>query len=102
MSAALHPPAPIHALPPPVAPVRPTNYLRYLLGSATLVTAALGAWWLWSRPATPQSTVNVEKTAVATTGPLESSIRLNGQTSARTYYTVTAPIMRGPESGGNM
>ena len=100
MSVAL---TPLHALPPTAAPAQPGNRgARYLLGLATLAIAGAAGWWLWIRPAPPQSPVTLAKTATATVGPLESSIRLNGQTSARSFYTVTAPIMRGPESRGSM
>lgn len=99
MSAAINP---IHALPPtPSAPAE-SNTKRYLLALATLAIAAAAGFWLWTRPVTPQTPLTGDKTAAATIGPLESSIRLNGQTSARNFYTVTAPIMRGPESRGGM
>src|SRR4051812_41868113 len=90
----------IHALPPPVAPAAKGR--NYLWGLGALVLVFLAGWWLWMRPPTPQSTATTEKTARATTGPLENLLRLNGQTSARNFYTVTAPIMRGAESGGSM
>ena len=96
MSAVINP---IHAL-PPSAPVQPGR--RYWLAFATLAVAAAMALWLWKRPAAPDTTQATFKTVLATVGPLESSIRLNGQTSARSFYTVTAPIMRGPESRGSM
>ena len=99
MSAAINP---IHALPPP-APVAPANRnSRYLLALATLAIAASAGWWLWTRPAAPETSLNAPHTAIAVAGPIESSIRLNGQTSARNFYTVSAPIMRGPESRGTM
>jgi HlyD family secretion protein len=91
---------PIHALPPPAAPT--ASGRNYLLGLGALTAVGLMAWWLWMRPATPPSPVNIEKTAQATVGGLESTIRLNGQTSARSFYSITAPIMRGPEANGSM
>lgn len=98
MSAALNT---IHVVPPPVTPTEPRGPLYYV-GLATLVVAAAGGWWLWRRPATPENPATLAKVVSVTVGPLESSIRLNGQTSARSFYTVTAPIMRGPESRGGM
>jgi len=82
--------------------VAPTAAGRnYLLGLGVLTLAGLLGWWLWMRPSTPPSPTTVAKTAVAKVGPLESYIRLNGQTSARSFYSITAPIMRGSESGGS-
>jgi HlyD family secretion protein len=62
------------------------------------------AWWLWLKPqgGSSEPATVAAKTAVAVQGPLENRIRLNGQTSARNFYNITAPIMRGPESGGSM
>ena len=86
----------------PLLPTKPRNR-RYLPVLAALVIAAGAAgWWLRTRPANPETPLTIARTAKAITGPLESSIRLNGQTSARSFYTVTAPIMRGPESRGSM
>jgi HlyD family secretion protein len=97
----MSPSAPIEILPP--TPVVPAAAIRYWIGiGATLAVAALGAWWIFVRPAATGNPVTIEKTALATAGPLESCIRLNGQTSARSFYTITAPIQRGPESGGTM
>ena len=69
---------------------------------AVLFLAAAAGWWLWTRQGAPRMPPTTAKTVAATVGPLESTIRLNGQTSARNFYTVTAPIMRGPESRGSM
>lgn len=37
-----------------------------------------------------------------TTGPIQRTIRLAGQTNARNFRTIVAPILRGPESRGNL
>jgi multidrug efflux pump subunit AcrA (membrane-fusion protein) len=42
------------------------------------------------------------RTARVTTGALERTTRLAGQTSARNYATIVAPILRGPEMRGNL
>ena len=39
------------------------------------------------------------KTAPVTTGTLERMIRVTGQTAARDYVNILAPILRGPEGG---
>ena len=95
MSAAINP---VHALPP--APAVPAK--RYAAVVAMLCVTGAAGWWLWMRPQAPESPLNAAKTAVAVVGPIESCIRLNGQTSARNFYSITAPIMRGPESRGSM
>ena len=95
MSAVINP---VHALPP--APVLHNKRHAAVLGM--LCVAGMAGWWVWMKPPTSRTALNAAKTAVAAVGPIESCIRLNGQTSARNFYTVTAPIMRGPESRGSM
>lgn len=94
------PPVPAHVLPNPTG--RRTGWT--LATAALLILGAAAGWLWWSRgnhDNTPDPATTV-RTAVAASGPLESVIRLNGQTSARSFYTITAPIMRGPEASGNM
>ena len=98
MSAAINP---IHVVPPAPA-AHPESHKRTGLALAVLFLAVAAGWWLWTRQGAPQMPLTTAKTVAATVGPLESTIRLNGQTSARNFYTVTAPIMRGPESRGSM
>lgn len=98
MSAAINP---IHVVPPAPA-AHPELSKRYGLGLAILLIFAAAGWRLWTRQGAPQTPLMTAKTVAATFGALESTIRLNGQTSARNFYTVTAPIMRGPESRGSM
>jgi HlyD family secretion protein len=66
------------------------------------IAAGLTAWWLRPADSTKGPSTTALKTAFAVQGPLERRIRLNGQTSARSFYNITAPIQRGPESSGNM
>jgi multidrug resistance efflux pump len=77
---------------------------RFWLGSGALALtlAALAGWWMWMKPVVPQNPPVDSRTAPAIRGPLESCIRLNGQTSARSFYTITAPVQRGPEAGATM
>ena len=97
----MSPAAPVQTLPPP--PHFAVNRYRLGYGALTLLLASLAAgWWIWLRPSAHGNPVETQKTAVVTSGPLERTIRLNGQTSAGSFYTITAPIKRGPESGGNM
>jgi hypothetical protein len=42
------------------------------------------------------------KTAKVFVGPLEVTLRLSGQTSARNFSTITAPLLRGPEMRGSL
>ncbi|HEY3740600.1 MAG TPA: HlyD family efflux transporter periplasmic adaptor subunit [Bryobacteraceae bacterium] len=97
----MSPAAPVQTLPPSPHVAINRNWLGF--GALTLLLASLAAgWWIWLRPAANGSPVETQKTAFVTAGPLERTIRLNGQTTAGNFYTITAPIKRGPESGGNM
>jgi HlyD family secretion protein len=67
---------------------------------AALAGLIAGAAYLLSgktSPSKPASTPD-RHIATATLGNIESTLRLTGQTSARTYVNMTAPMLRGPES----
>ena len=55
--------------------------------------------WLKPRVTPAAAAVTTTKAFV---GPLDVTIRLSGQTSARNFANVTAPMMRGPESRSQM
>jgi hypothetical protein len=61
--------------------------------------AGLGAyqWFAKSKAQQQAAAVPTFRTAKVTTGTLERIVRLAGQTSARTFANITAPILRGPE-----
>jgi multidrug efflux pump subunit AcrA (membrane-fusion protein) len=59
---------------------------------------AAGAYFAWNRANAPKADAVTFKTAKAFTGPLEATLRMAGQTSARNFVNVTTPLLRGPES----
>ncbi len=71
---------------------------------ALVAILALGGW-LGLRIASgtnraPQgASVASVRTAKVTIGPIERTLRISGQTSSSEFQNITAPIMRGPESG---
>jgi len=93
-------PAPISA-PPPEAP--PSHRGRYVV-IALLLIGGLLAWQfaLKPNPTATNAPVGTLKTATVTSGPLQKTIRVTGQTSSREFTNITAPISRGIESGREM
>jgi HlyD family secretion protein len=104
---------PVPSVPPPVKaptprvspaePRRPRSWL-WLVG---LLSVAGGAWLFYSmaneQKAQQQAAAKaVIRTTKAYTGSVVRTIRVAGQTTARSFYNITAPILRGPESGSNL
>ncbi len=92
-------------VPDPAAPAsKPSRPWKPLL----LIAVVLSGSWLgfryWSQraPAEPATPVAIVRTTKVTVGLLERRIRLTGQTSSLAYSNITAPIMRGFESGREM
>ncbi|MFN0168162.1 MAG: efflux RND transporter periplasmic adaptor subunit, partial [Bryobacteraceae bacterium] len=74
-------------------------------GSVAAVAVALGIWGL---RAAPQAEVRKDSKVpesdsprrfTVRTGTIQRTIRVTGQTAARNFVTITAPMMRGPDSG---
>ena len=68
-----------------------------------LVIVAIGgvtAYLLWLKPKAPAAGagVPVARTVTVTSGTLERTIRVAGQTSARNFANIVAPLLRGPEN----
>lgn len=61
------------------------------------VAGYLAYQWL-TKPSTDGTVFAAVKTATITQGPVERRIRISGQTSAREFANVTAPILQGPEA----
>ncbi len=61
----------------------------------------LGYQWA-TQPATDTSVFADVRTATAAHGAVERVIRISGQTSAREFVNVTAPILRGPETRNSL
>ena len=55
-----------------------------------------------ARDAAAKAQVLTVRTAMVTSGTLERTIRLAGQTSARNFRNIVAPQLRGPESNASM
>lgn len=103
-------PIPVQVPPPqPAAPVAtppPTPKQRSpWLWALVALTLAACVWWAYramTRPtATPVPAIAV-RTGKVVNGTLERTLRLGGQTSARDFANITAPLMRGPEMRGDM
>ena len=93
-------PAPAGA-PPPES--RPSHRGRYVV-VALLLLGGLLAWQfaLKPDPAATNAPVASIKTATVTSGPIQKTVRVTGQTSSREFANITAPISRGFESGREM
>jgi hypothetical protein len=68
---------------------------------ATVIGVVVGGYLLYqwlAKPSTDGTVFAAVKTATVTQGPVERRIRISGQTSAREFANVTAPILQGPEA----
>ena len=111
MPAAPHRTAPVlePALAPVPAPAPPPEQKsrKWLLIAGLLIVIAGAAAWYFSRTA-PNSeapaagTPVIGRTAAATSGTLNRTIRITGQTSAIDFANITAPMLRGPDAGREM
>ncbi len=90
----------------PAAPPEKPPQSRLRTGFILLVIlAAAGAvyqFWVKPQQAARDVPVIVTRTAKVINGPFERTIRVSGITSARQFSNVTAPRMRGFESGSHM
>ena len=57
---------------------------------------------LLTRPAKPVAMAVAIKTAKAVVAPMDVTLRVSGQTSARNFANITAPLLRGPENRGSL
>jgi HlyD family secretion protein len=67
----------------------------------TLVILVLGGWVAYRllvKPERPAAPVLAIRTAKVTSGVFERTVRISGQTAARMFANLIAPIMRGAES----
>lgn len=100
-------PAPVQspAKPAPVRRPEPESGSRrwMVLGVVVLLLiGAVAAYRQWMKPAAPTGTAVAVRTAKAFVAPLDVTLRLAGQTSARNFANVVTPILRGPENRGNL
>src|SRR6266480_1488122 len=54
-------------------------------------------YMLQGKQPAPKSTISNFKVATAVITSIARTVRLTGQTSAKHYVTITAPMLRGPE-----
>jgi HlyD family secretion protein len=91
----------------PVKSPEPSKSFRGWWISAAILLLIVGAafaYRAWARAVdvqTQKAAVSI-KTAKAFTGPLEVTLRMAGQTSARNFNNIVTPLLRGPESRGSM
>ena len=90
---------------PRLAPVAPRQRSPWKLLLAVVATAAVGIGLyqgLKTRQAQKAAPVVVIPTATIKTGALERTIRVTGQTSARIYANIMAPMLRGVEGSRSL
>jgi HlyD family secretion protein len=84
---------------PRTPPMRkPASPLKWVV----LMVLLTGAWagyefWYSPRQAQQKAIIAVAQTAKVTTGALTRTVRLTGQTAAKNYANIIAPMLRGPE-----
>jgi HlyD family secretion protein len=105
MSAILNP-SPRPSAPPDLAAVppasEPARARRWKWVWAVAVVVGISAY-LVIRGSQQQPTAAVTvRTARVSVGPLERVLRVSGTTSARNFLSITAPEMRGPDSGRDL
>jgi HlyD family secretion protein len=94
-------------LTPPIRPAKPTSgrpLKKWLI--LLLVVIIIGGALYWRKAAQQTAAQTAAfasiRTAKVTSGPLERWTRIGGQTAAIDFVNVTAPSLRGPESGREM
>jgi multidrug resistance efflux pump len=73
-----------------------------LLPVVLLLIGGLAAYQLWLKPKPQAAVVTRIPTVKAVAGTLERTIRISGQTSARNFANIIAPLLRGPESRNSL
>ena len=96
----------IATAPPPKRAPEPPRSKKWLIlaGVIAVVVLAAALWKTTSQPepAKQPAVAATVKTAAVTTGNLERTVRIGGQTAAVQFANVTAPIMRGREASSEM
>jgi HlyD family secretion protein len=92
--------APVQVRPKIVSsPPAPPRWKWPAFCAAIVVVAIIVLVLVRNRSAAPAQPSAAIRTAKVTTGPLERVLRLSGTTSARNFASISAPMMRGPDSG---
>lgn len=87
--------------PGPEAPKR-SRRLWLLILAVVVVVGGVAAYLMLSRPQAPAAPVAVVRTVKVTSGVLERTVRVAGQTSARNFANIVAPLLRGPENRNSL
>jgi multidrug resistance efflux pump len=93
-------PEPQEELAPAPVPVvqRPARRTKWLLAIPIAAVAVLAAGWTWKQRDQPAAqTITAARTARVVRGALARTVRLTGTVSAKNYYSISAPILQGPE-----
>ncbi len=92
-------PSPVRA---PIAPKKKSPWIGILITLAVIAAAVYAYRSYMKAPAPAPGAPAAVKTAKAVIAPLEVTLRVSGQTSARNFSTITAPLLRGPENRGSL
>ena len=98
--APLRTPEPLITVVPPSPPQKRSS-LRIWVLLALVVGGAGAVYQFIAKPkAQSRAVQNTSiRTAKVTSGPIQRILRLTGATSAKTFASVAAPMMRGPDAG---
>ncbi len=107
MSAAIQPvESPVTTPSPPVpakifTPGKPL-WLKLSMVILVLIAGAAAAYLAFRPQSKTPAAVAGPATVQAHAGPLVTTLRMSGATSARNFVNITAPLLRGPESRGSL
>lgn len=87
--------------PGPEAP-KQSRRLWLLILAVVVVVGGVAAYLMLSRPQAPVAPVAVVRTVKVASGVLERTVRVAGQTSARNFANIVAPLLRGPENRNSL
>ncbi len=90
---------------PVQVPNPPVNRTRWWVAGALLLSIIVAAagYKLWNASRAQSDTpLTAIKTAKAFVAPLDITLRIAGQTSARNFANIITPLLRGPEARGSM
>ncbi len=83
-------------------PPRKSRSWLWVVVVAAIVAGAVYGYRALTKPAQPKVAVAAVHTAKAAVAPLQVTLRMSGPTAARNFSTITAPILRGPDSRGSL
>jgi HlyD family secretion protein len=86
---------------PPAPEPAHARWTWFVAAGVTLLVGILAYAWVRGREQRPAAAATV-RTAKVHLGPLERVLRVSGTTSARNFLSITAPEMRGPDSGRDL